>query len=219
MCSLPKKSFENELLTPFIPKPNVIVCAAKSDVSLYPNLEQSAAPAERAYAFLINKNAIKNVSTDARLKLDITGAQLNQTAFVDGMKNQLLSRWRACWMDMCYLRIVSFHDGTGLVISNACMTADSKILLPCVARNLADCRFPDMRFIHLQLKLDFAPVAPGASGGTISKAMCYIELPQSSIDFVNGVGVIRSLVTFHGTADVRTLSVHDLWTEVLDQGP
>ena len=55
-------SFDNELLTPFIPKPDVIVRIAKLDISPYPTLEQGAVPAERAYTFLTNKIAIENVS-------------------------------------------------------------------------------------------------------------------------------------------------------------
>ena len=49
--------------------------------------------------------------------------------------------------------------------------------------------------------------------------MYYLELPESSDDLANGAGAIRSLVTFYGTADLRTLSVRDLRTEVLEQGP
>jgi hypothetical protein len=77
---------EDELLTRFLPKPDVIVRVAKSDISLYPVLELDALPAERAYAFTINKNAIETVSADARLKLDVLGTQLNQAAFIDGAK-------------------------------------------------------------------------------------------------------------------------------------
>ena len=39
---------EDELLTRFLPKPDVIVRVAKSDISLYPVLELDALPAERA---------------------------------------------------------------------------------------------------------------------------------------------------------------------------
>ena len=83
-------SFKNELLNPFIPKPDVIIRITKSDVSLYPTLEQCAIPAERAYTFLIHKNATENVSAYACLKLDIMGTQPNQAAFIDNAKNQLL---------------------------------------------------------------------------------------------------------------------------------
>ena len=157
-------STQDELLIPFIPKPDVIVRIAKLDVSLYPNLEQGTIPAEHAYDFPINKNPIENVSADARLKLDIMGTHLNQAAFINGTKNQLLSHWRACWMDMCYLCTVSFHDSTGLVINNAYMAANFKVLLPYIAGNLAHCRPPDVWFVRLQLELDFAPVAPDADG-------------------------------------------------------
>ena len=210
---------EDELLTRFIPKPDVIVRVAKSDVSLYPVLELDALPAERAYAFTINKNAIETVSADARLKLDVLGTQLNQAAFIDGAKQQLLSHWRTSWLDMGFLTIVSFHDSTGAALPNACTAADTKILLPCAAGAIANCRPPDVRFVRLQLELDLAPVCPGAVGNTILKTMYYLELPQTSVDIANGAGVARSLVTFHGTADLRTLSVLEIRNEILEQGP
>ena len=210
---------EDELLTRFLPKPDVIVRVAKSDISLYPVLELDALPAERAYAFTINKNAIETVSADARLKLDVLGTQLNQAAFIDGAKQQLLSHWRSSWIDMGFLSIVSFHDSTGAVMLNACTAADPKILLPCAAGIIANCRPPDVRFVRLQLELDFAPVCPGATGNTILRAMYYLELPQTSVDLANGAGVIRSLVTFHGTADIRTLSVLGIRNEIIEQGP
>ena len=120
---------------------------------------------------------------------------------------------------MRYLRIISFHNSTRQVINNACTAANSKVLLPCVAGNLANCRPPDVRFVSLQLELDFAPVSPDADDGTISKAMYYLELPQMNVDLENGVAVVRSLVNFHGTADLRTLSGSNLWTETLKRGP
>ena len=210
---------EDELLTRFNPKPDVIVRVNKSDVSLYPVLELDAQPAERAYAFTINKNAIENVPADVRLKLDVLGTQLNQAAFIDGAKQNLTHFWRISWIDMRYLTIVSYHDSTGAVIPNACTAADPKVLLPCAAGAIANCRPPDVRFVRLQLELDLAPVCPGAVGNTTLKTMYYLELPQTSVDIANGAGAMRSLVTFHGTADIRTLSVQEIRTEILEQGP
>ena len=89
-------------------------------------------------------------------------------------------------------------------------------MLPCIASNLADYRPTGVRFIF---ELDFAPVAPHAHDDTILKAMYYLELPQSSINLANGAGMVRSLVTFGDTADLRTLSICDLRNEVLEQGP
>ena len=61
----------------FVPKTDVIIHIARSDVSLYPTLEQGSTPAERAYAFHTNKNAIEAIPADACLKIDIMGTQLN----------------------------------------------------------------------------------------------------------------------------------------------
>ena len=66
----------------------MIVRVARSDVSLYPTLEQGSTPAERAYAFHINKNAIEAIPANARLKIDNMGTQLDQAVFADGAKNE-----------------------------------------------------------------------------------------------------------------------------------
>ena len=49
--------------------------------------------------------------------------------------------------------------------------------------------------------------------------MYYLELLQTSVDLANGAGMIRSLVTFHVTADLRTISVLGIRNEILKQGP
>ena len=47
---------EDELLTLFIPEPDIIVRVAKLNIPLYPVLELDSLPAKQAYAFTINKN-------------------------------------------------------------------------------------------------------------------------------------------------------------------
>ena len=49
--------------------------------------------------------------------------------------------------------------------------------------------------------------------------MHYLKLLQTSVNFANGAGVVCSLVTFHGTADLHTLSVKELWTVIIEEGP
>ena len=48
--------------------------------------------------------------------------------------------------------------------------------------------------------------------------MYYVELPQTSINAANGLGVNRSLVTYHGMNDLQTLLVKQFCTMVPDKG-
>ena len=66
----------------------MIIRVAKSDVSLYPPLMSGCSVDECAYAFHTNKNATEVIPTDAHMKIDIFGTQLNQAAFADGAENR-----------------------------------------------------------------------------------------------------------------------------------
>ena len=172
-----------------------------------------------ANVFHINKNAIKAIPTDARLKIDVMGTQLNQAPFIDGVKNEWIWHYKNNWLNMANLPIVIFHNITGAVVKNATTPADSKVLLPAIAGAVADCHPADLRLVGLQLKLDFATLAPDFVGGKILKGMYHLELPQTSVDLANGAGIFRSLVTFHGVADLRTLSIDEIRTGILEEGP
>ena len=120
---------------------------------------------------------------------------------------------------MSNLSIISFHNSSGAVHNRATTAADSKILLPAVSGKISDCRPPDVRFVSLQLELDFATLAPNHVGRKILKVMYYLELPQTSIDVKNEAGDVRSLVTFHGATDLRTLLTDKIRTDILEEGP
>ena len=77
---------------------------------------------------------------------------------------------------MAHLIIVSSHNSTGAMINNTTTAADDKVLLPMVAVNIATCRPAGVRFVCLQLELDYTILSAGLSS-RILKAMYYIELP------------------------------------------
>ena len=62
--------------------------------------------------------------------------------------------------------------------------------------------------------MDLVTVAnPGA---TTIQTEYYIELPQTSKPMTNGAGAAYNLTTFHGTADLRTLTEEQVRAEILD---
>ena len=73
---------------PFVPEADVIIHVAKSDMSLYPMLEQGSNHVERAYTFHINNNVIEDIPVDTCLKIDSVGTELSEAAFVNGAKNE-----------------------------------------------------------------------------------------------------------------------------------
>ena len=76
-------------------------------------------------------------------------------------------------------------------VNNTTTAANSKVLLPVTVGVVADCHPAGVRFIRLQQELDFATLPPGA---------------------------VCSLVTFQGAADLHTLSINKIYTDILKEG-
>ena len=158
-------------------------------------MEQGSTPAEFAYAFHINKNAIEAIPADACLQIDIMCTQLNQASFTNGTKNEWIWHYKDNWLNMSKISIISFHNSTGVVVNNATTAANSKILLPMILGPVADYCPVDVRCVCLQLELDFVTLAPEFVSSKILKLMYYLNLPQTSFDIANGASVVRSLVS------------------------
>jgi hypothetical protein len=106
------------------------------------------------------------------------------------------------------LQILSFHNSAGIEITDTTTIADASDLLPMVNGILANCRKPDVRFVRVQITLDYAALfALGHTGPTSIKSMYCIELPITSAPMVNGAG---------GPAHLRTMTAADVLTQIVD---
>ena len=203
----------------FIPKDTVSIRVGDSQVNVYPRVEPLWCIPEKAHAFHVTKSACHSVHLQPDLHLDTFGQFMNSSAVVDSMRFEFDDRFNACWLDMTYLTILSFHNSQGQVIANAVTAADTSVLKPVQNGNLADCRPADVRFARVQLALDFRDLCTAAAptDNTTLRAAYYIELPQSVVVLTNGAGANYNLTTFHGAADLRTLSVDEIRRDVLSQ--
>ncbi len=97
----------------FAPLDLVDVSVGRITVKLYPKISPALPVPERAYAFQVNKAALKDLPTNLRLVIDAFGAQLNASSTVEG----ILSDWRRFfterWMAFNSLAILSFHNSQG----------------------------------------------------------------------------------------------------------
>ena len=73
---------------------------------LYPVVDQSMLPHERAHAFHYNKTALAAQNIDLRLQLDALGTQLNLIATVDGTINDWIRLFYDSWFDFSRLTIL-----------------------------------------------------------------------------------------------------------------
>ncbi len=141
------------------------------------------------------------------MQLDALGQQLNLAATVNGVRDNWLRFFHDSWCDFRRLAILSFHNPAGAQIKDTTTAADAAILLPVVKGNLTLCRRPNVKFVRVQITLDFCSlVSVEPPGITTLRVEYYIKLPQMSRVMVNGAGAGYNLVTYHGADDLRTLN-------------
>ncbi len=102
-------------------------------------------------------------------------------------------------------------------MTNTTDVADPLVLLPILDGALAACRKKYVKFVRIQLTIDYAPlVNANPAGATVLRAEYYIKLPQTLHQMKNGNGNAYNLLTFHGPADMRTMSSADVQVQLLD---
>ncbi len=91
----------------------------------------------------------------------------------------------------------SRHNDKGDRINDTTTAGDTSVLLPVQDGAVSDCRSSGVKFVRVQLELDFADltiVAAAANApNVILRGEYYIQLPQSSRDLLNGNQVANSL--------------------------
>jgi len=203
--------------TPFAPRTLVPVRVGSYTIMLYPIVDPSMLPHERAHAFHYNKTALAAQNIDLRLQLDALGTQLNLIATVDGTINDWIRFFYDSWFDFLMLTILSFHNAKGDIMTTTTDATDPSVLLPVVDGGLAHCRKKDVKFVRVQLTIDFASlVTVDPPGTTVLRTEYYIELPQTSVQVTDGNGNAYNLLTFHGPADLRTMSPAEVQALILD---
>ena len=142
----------------FTPKSLVAVCVSSYTVNLYPVVEETMELHERAYVFHFNKAALASQTIPTRLQLDALGNQLNLAATMDGVIQYWTRHFQDCWYDFQHLKVLSFHDTKGDMMTSTTSPNVPTILLPVQDGNSADCRKQGVKFVRLQLRLDFSPL-------------------------------------------------------------
>lgn len=206
-------------VTAFTPKETVPVKLEHQILYVYPRIDPGMSIAERAHAFHVTRAALRTIPLPPDVHLETFGSYMNSSSVVDGLKFDFQEHLRESWFDMTNLTILSFHDSAGTVLNDATTDADPSILKPVQDGPVNDCRPEDVRYVRLQLVLDFRDLCTAARAGDncTLRGSYYLELPQSSENVLNGNNVPRNLTTFHGVADLRTLSVEQIQTDILSQ--
>jgi hypothetical protein len=203
---------------PFAPFALVPVSIGRTTVHVYPCMDSSMQPHERAHAYHITLTALSSQNIDLRLQLDALGHQLNLQATVDRVVNDWLRFFHDHWHDFSCLTILSFHSINGDVNEDTMTAQDSNILLPVQDGNVANCCWQKIKFVQVQLSINFVLLinVPNQVGPMTLRTVYHLELPQITRAMTNGNNVAYNLMTFHGAADLRTLSPANVKAQILD---
>ncbi len=92
------------------------------------------------------------------------------------------------------------------------------ILLPVIDGTVANCRQPNVMFVRVQISLDFCNLVNiDPPSLTTLRVEYYVELPQASCAMLNGNNMAYNLVTFQGADNLRTLTMAQAQTTILNQ--
>ena len=93
---------------------------------------------ERAHAFHINKAALASQTIPIRLQFNTLGNQLNLAAMMDGVIQDWTRHFQDNWSDFCHLKVLSFHDTKGDMMTNTTDTTNPAVILPVQDGNAND---------------------------------------------------------------------------------
>jgi hypothetical protein len=188
----------------------------KATVKLYPVITSAMKPPERAHAFQINKTALSVPGINRRAMLDTLGTQISLNATVDSTVDNWYRHFDRNWCNFAHLSILSFHNNAGAQVVDLVTAADPSNLLPVQDGAMANCRRANIKFVCVQLNLDFAMlVTLRPPGNTTLRTEYYTKLPQASCDLTSGNNQAYPLTTYLGPGNVRTIAATDFKCDIL----
>jgi hypothetical protein len=200
----------------FIPRALEPVQVDKMIVKLYSVIDLMMKPPERAHAFQVNKSMLTAPGIDCYVMLDVLGTQLNLSAIVDSIRGDWYCHYCRNWSNFNNLTILLFHNNSGAQVNNMTTAEDSAVLLPVANGPIPSCCKQNIRFVWVQMNLNFASlVTLDNPGVTVLHVEFYIELPQGSRDMINGVNGVYRLTTFLEPDDICLMSREDFSRDIL----
>ena len=113
----------------FTPRTLVAVRIGSYTVNLYLVVDDTMEVHERAHAFHVNKAALASQTIPTQLQLDALGNQLNLAETVDGVIHDWIRHFQDSGYNFRSLKVLSFRDIKGDIITNTAVPSDPTILL------------------------------------------------------------------------------------------
>jgi hypothetical protein len=175
-------------------------------ISLYHKVDERMSDPEKALAFQHNRTVLGSADLDQRAGILTLADRLNLTLTAEAGLADWERKLSRNWSNFQYLRILSWHDEKGARINNTTTPGDTSILLHVQDSNIADCRAAGVKFVRVQLDLDFADltIAANPAPNVVLWGEYYIQLPQISHNLTNGAGAAYTLTSWRcGSRGIR----------------
>ena len=170
---------------------------------------------EKAMPFQKNKTALASADLDQKERIlalaDRLDLMLTAELSLTNWERKLCRNWAN------FTNLSSWHGANGNIINNTTTVTDASILLPAQDGAANACLALGIKFVRVQLALDYAnlnridPVP-----NTVLHGEYYIQLPQDIVNLTNTAGNAYHLTTFTGPPDLRTLSINNIKRIILN---
>ena len=199
----------------FRPKESEQITVGRYHCMVYPKVTPEMHDYECAFAFHQTSAALQLLKIEPAQYLDTLGLRLDVSTIVEANKFQWLRHFDKNWCSPAHTSILSFHNSAGNIMNDA-VVAGTMTLKPFTDGLANNARRPaDVRFVRLQLRLDFRPLMLADQDNHVLDASYYIELPQETRMVVNAAGNPVQLTTFFGADNLALLSVEEIKRDIL----
>jgi hypothetical protein len=204
-------------VTPFVPKQPEIVQFGKTTVLLYPKVDATMSDLEKAMAYQQNKMALASANLDQQAHILALAKRLNLMLTAESSLADWKRKLTKNWLNFQNLTIISWHDTKGNPINNTTVAGNPAVLLPVQNGAQNQCCSAGVKFVRIQLDLDFADLntIQGVTN-TVFWGEYYLQLPQTRVQLTNAAGNQYNLSTFHGPQDISTLLADEVRRQILD---
>ena len=107
-------------------------------------------------AFQQNKTALASAELDQKACILALADWLDLMLTAESSLADWERKLRRNWANFANLSILSWHSGNGNLINNTVTAVDASILLPVQDGAAPNCRAPGVKFVRVQLALNYA---------------------------------------------------------------
>jgi hypothetical protein len=147
------------LKSPFVPCKPEMISIGRTSVSPYPKVHSTMTDAEKVMVFQHNKTALSSANVDQCTWILTLADRINLMLTTKSSLANWERKLSCHWADFACLSILSWHNEAGNPINDMTMAADASILKPVQDGAAADCRSAGVKFVRVQLELDYTDLA------------------------------------------------------------